>query len=87
MFRRLVEKGYSGIFMADVKGYLFYVNHAFVSLLGYKTRDNVLGSNLADLLFKDLEKRVEFLNKLNQTGFARDFELAFVRKDGIDSIL
>jgi diguanylate cyclase (GGDEF)-like protein/PAS domain S-box-containing protein len=87
MFRRLVERGRSGIFMADVKGCLFYVNHAFVTMLGYENKDDILGGNLADLLFRSQEKRTAFLRKLNETGSVYDYELPIVRKDGVDVIL
>ena len=87
MFHRLVEKGYSGIFMADVRGYLFYLNHAFVVLLGYKDKNDILGGNLADILFKDAEERTRFLEQLNKTGFVKDYDFKFIRKDGIDAVL
>ncbi|MCK5083216.1 MAG: PAS domain S-box protein, partial [Candidatus Omnitrophica bacterium] len=50
MFRRLVERGHISIFIADIKGYLFYVNHAFVGMLGFETKDDILGTNLADMI-------------------------------------
>ena len=87
MFHRLVEKGYLGIFMADVRGYLFYLNHAFVALLGYKDKNDILGGNLADILFKDAKERAHFLKQLNKTGFVKDYVFKFIRKDGIDAAL
>jgi diguanylate cyclase (GGDEF)-like protein/PAS domain S-box-containing protein len=87
MFRRLVEKGYSGIFMADILGYLFYVNHAFVGMLSYDTKDDIIGMNLADVVFKDPDKRGVFLKKLNSIGFVQDYELDLVRHDGLDVVL
>src|SRR3989338_212358 len=87
MFRRLVEKGYSGIFMADIVGYLFYVNHAFVSMLGYDTKSDIIGMNLADVVFKNPDKKDEFLKKINSVGFVQDFELDLMRKDGSDMVL
>lgn len=87
MFRRLVERGRSGIFMADVKGCLFYVNHAFVVMLGYDNKDDILGANLADVVFRDREKRAEFLRRINETGSIYDYEFPIVRKDGVDAVL
>ena len=81
MFRRLVERGHVGVFIADIKGYLFYVNHAFVFMLGFETKDDVLGTNLADIIFKDLGKRAEFLKKINETGSVRDYEVEITRAD------
>lgn len=87
MFRRLVEKGYSGVFMADILGYLFYVNHAFVRMLGYETKDDIIGMNLADVVFKNPDTKTEFLKRLNATGFAQDYALNLIRKDGMDVVL
>jgi diguanylate cyclase (GGDEF)-like protein/PAS domain S-box-containing protein len=66
---------------------LFYLNHAFVSLLGYNDKNDILGGNLADILFKDADGRARFLKQLNKTGFVKDFELKFGRNDGIDVFL
>ncbi len=87
IFRRLVERERSGIFLADVKGYLFYVNHTFVRTLGYETKDDVLGTNLADVIFKQQGRRDEFLKKLNGTGSTVDFEMKTVRRDHTGIIL
>jgi len=87
MFRRLVERGHVSIFIADVRGYLFYVNHAFVFILGLETKDDVLGTNLADIIFKDLGKRAEFLKKINETGSVRDYEVEITRSDHRQVIL
>ncbi|MBN1870802.1 MAG: diguanylate cyclase [Candidatus Omnitrophica bacterium] len=87
MFRRLVERGHVSIFVADIQGYLFYVNHSFVLTMGFGTKDDILGTNLADTVFKDPVKRADFLKKLNATGFVRDFEIEIVRSDHMHVIL
>ncbi len=87
IFRRLVERGRVGIFLADIKGYLFYVNHAFVRTLGYETKDHVLGKNLADIIFRTPGKRKEFLRILNETGSVPDFELRVARSDNMEIVL
>jgi diguanylate cyclase (GGDEF)-like protein/PAS domain S-box-containing protein len=87
MFRRLVERGHVGIFMADSKGFLFYVNQALVTMLGYVTKDDIWGKNLADILFKDREVRAEFLKQINEKGSVRDCELKVIRPDGLETIL
>ncbi|MCK5260372.1 MAG: diguanylate cyclase [Candidatus Omnitrophica bacterium] len=87
MFRRLVERGHISIFIADIKGYLFYVNHAFVGMLGFETKDDILGTNLADMIFQDSGKRAEFLRKINKTGFVRDYRVEMIRSDHVSVIL
>jgi len=87
MFHRLVERRRSGIYMADTKGYLFYVNYAFVSMLGYNAKEDVLGTNLSDVLFKDQDKREDFLKRLNHMGSVRNYEIEFTGASGIRSVL
>jgi diguanylate cyclase (GGDEF)-like protein/PAS domain S-box-containing protein len=79
IFRRLVERGRVGIFLADAKGYMFYVNHAFIHTLGLESKDDLLGINLAAVIFKNRNKREEFLKRLNETGSVSDFELKISR--------
>ena len=47
VFRRLVESVKSGIYIADHVGNLTYVNQAMVDILGYGSKEEVLGKNLA----------------------------------------
>jgi diguanylate cyclase (GGDEF)-like protein/PAS domain S-box-containing protein len=83
MYRRLIESVRSGIYMADEKGNLFYVNHAFVEILGY----DVLGLNLIEELYSQPKEGESFLEKMKETGFLRDYEIEYKRKDGTAVIL
>ena len=87
MFRRFVEASQSGIYMADAKGNLFYVNNGFVRILGYKSKDEVIGLNLANELYLNPKDREEFLNRMKEKGFVRNYEVQNVRKDGTVVIL
>jgi len=87
MFRRLVERGSAGIFMADTKGGLFYVNHAFVQMLGYEQKEEIWGANLADVLFTDKDQRTQFLSKLNESGSVYEYEHQIVRHDKFKATL
>jgi len=87
MFRRMVEKGRSGVFMADVEGSVFYVNHAFAQLLGYGSKDDIVGTNLADILFRNMDERNGFLKRLNELGVVKDFEVAVKHQDGREIVL
>ena len=51
IFRNLIESVRSGIYMADVQGTLFYVNPAFVNILGYNHKEEVLGLNLPSQIY------------------------------------
>ncbi len=87
MYRRLVENLHIGIYMADAKGDLFYVNSAFVEMLGYQNRDEVLGLNLARNLYVDPTDRDTFLKRMERLGFVRDYIVKNKRKDGTTIIL
>ncbi|OGX08897.1 MAG: hypothetical protein A2Z88_10115 [Omnitrophica WOR_2 bacterium GWA2_47_8] len=82
MFRRLVEAVRVGFYVADQEGNLFYVNHAFVSILGYNTKDELIGRNLAKELYADPTDREEFLKAMSKTGFVKDYEIKNKGKDG-----
>jgi len=87
MFRRLVEAVRVGIYMADVDGKLTYVNHAFVDILGYDIKDEVLGLNLAKELYLVPQECEHVLLHMAKTGFVRDYIVRCRRKDGCVVIL
>ena len=86
MYRHLIETVRSGIYIVDARGNLFYVNHAFVEILGYNTKQEVLGLNLDKELYANRNTE-DFLNKMEKTGFVRDYEFKYTRKDGSIAIL
>ena len=82
MYRRLVENLHAGIYVADAQGRLVYVNQAFVNLLGYTTKDEMIGLNLSDELYVHPQDRQELLNRMEKFSFVRDYEVKNKRKDG-----
>jgi diguanylate cyclase (GGDEF)-like protein/PAS domain S-box-containing protein len=82
IYRRLVESLHVGIYVTDPKGTLVYVNSAFVNILGYASKDEVIGLNLAEQLYVHPQDREEFMRKMERLGFVRDYELLNKRKDG-----
>ncbi len=87
MFRSLVESVRSGIYMADKKDNLFYVNSAFVEIMGYVHKGEVLGKNLARDFFLTYADRLAVLKEMEQKGFVRDLEVRNRRKDGTVVVL
>jgi len=59
----------AGIYVADAEGNLIYVNHAFVDILGYPNKDNLIGLNLAEQLYAHAEDREEFLKRIQKIRF------------------
>lgn len=82
IYRRLVENLHAGIYVADAEGRLVYVNNAFVYILGYSSKDELIGLNLADQLYVHPQDRYQFLDKVGTVGFVRDYEIQNKRKDG-----
>ncbi len=82
IFRNLIESVKAGIYMADSKGKLFFVNQTFVDILGYNNKQEVLGLDLVQVLYTDLEKRNVFLKTMEKVGFVRDDGVKIMRKDG-----
>lgn len=87
MHRRLIETVQSGIFLAEAKGKLIYVNHAFAAMLGYNIKDEVVGLNFVEVLFTDAEEKKVFLNTMRAAGSAREFEARHKKADGSEVIL
>lgn len=82
MYRRLVENLHAGIYVADAFGKLVYVNQAFTYMLGYASKDEIIGLNLADHFYLHPEDRQKFLDKISKVGFVRNYEIEYKRKDG-----
>lgn len=82
MYRRLVENLHAGIYVADALGKLVYVNQAFTYMLGYTSKDEIIGLNLADHFYLHPEDRQKFLEKISKIGFVRNYEIEYKRKDG-----
>lgn len=80
--RRMIETVGSGIFLVEKNNRLAYVNHAFVEVLGYNIKDDVIGLNFVDELLKEKEEKKIFLQKMKGVGFVKGFELSYTRKDG-----
>ena len=87
MYRKLVESVKNGIYMADMKGNLFFVNQAFVEILRYNNKDEMLGLNLTQQLYVDAQEREGISKEMEKKGFVRDFEIKNRRKDGTIAIL
>ena len=81
MFRELIETAKSGVYMSDEKGVLFYVNHAFVEMLGRERKDDVIGLNIAKELYADPKERVIFLGEIEKKGFVKDYQVRLVRRN------
>ena len=63
------------------KGQFIEANPAIVKMFGYKTKEEFLALNVADL-YQHPQDRKNFNEKMLQDGFVRDEELQLKKKDG-----
>lgn len=82
LHRRLIETVRSAIFLAEVHNKLTYVNQAFVAMLGYNTKDGIIGTNFLNILFSDPQEKENFTQEMYKTGFVRDFQAHHRHKEG-----
>ncbi len=69
------------VFRTDYSGKLLDINKSGLDLLGYNSRDEIIGME-ARSIYVDPDDRVRFLQKIDKCGFLREFETRFRRKDG-----
>lgn len=69
-------------YRSDYNGLILDVNRAGVDILGYKNRSEMIGLDAPRFLYTDPTDRNRFQKNVNKTGFVRDFETQFRRKNG-----
>lgn len=87
MYRHVIETVDSGIFLAEPKGKIFYVNHAFVKQLGFLKKEEVVGFSISEELFRNNYEGVDFLERLRKSQQVSDYKFRYHRADGTDVIL
>jgi two-component system, cell cycle sensor histidine kinase and response regulator CckA len=81
-FRELFERSLAGIFVTTIDGTLLECNTAFATILGYATREEILGQSLADVLVESAEWP-RLIGGLRVVGTATNLEMRFRRRDGV----
>ena len=81
-YRHIFEYSPVMAYRTDYNGFFLDVNRAGVDILGYKNRSDIIGLEAPRFLYADPADRNIFQKKVNKTGFVRDFETQFRRKNG-----
>ena len=81
-YRLLFEQVQEGVYVATPTGRLIDCNDAFVHMLGYSRRDELLVLNLDTDICVDRTQRDAIQRGLNQHNYVRNFEVTLRRKDG-----
>jgi two-component system NtrC family sensor kinase len=80
-YRSLFEQVQEGAFVASPTGTLLDCNEAFVRILGYSSREELLGRNVDAEFYASPEQRANFRREVEAHNFVRNFEVNLRRKD------
>ncbi len=81
-YRLLFEQVQEGVYVATPDGRLIDCNDAFVNMLGYGTREEVMVLNVDSEICVDSRQRETFLRDIEAHNYVRNFEITMRRKDG-----
>ena len=81
-YRLLFEQVQEGEFVAQSDGVISDCNDAFVRMLGYATREEVMALNLHTEISVDSSQRNALKREIETNNYVRHFEIALRRKDG-----
>jgi len=81
-YRLLFEQVQEGVYVSDPNGRLIDCNDAFVHMLGYSNRDELLVLNLDSEICVDPKQRETFRREIEAHNYVRNFEVSLRRRDG-----
>jgi PAS domain S-box-containing protein len=81
-YRMLFEQVQEGVFVATPDGDLLDCNNAFVTMLGYSSRDELMALDMGSVLHAVPEQREAFRKEIEAHNYVRNFEITLRRKDG-----
>jgi two-component system NtrC family sensor kinase len=82
-YRMLFEQVQEGVFVATPEGELLDCNDAFVRMLGYAGREELMARNIDNEIYASAEQRDALWRQMEQHNFVRNFEVTLRRKDGV----
>ena len=81
-YRMLFEQAQEGVFVATLDGKLLDCNDAFVSMLGYTSREELMALDIDGVVYPVAEEREGFRKEIEAHNYVRNFEITVRRKDG-----
>ncbi len=81
-YRLLFEQVQEGVYVANSAGRLLDCNDAFLHMLGYSNREELLVLNLDSEICVDPKERDAFRSEIDTHNYVRNFEVSLRRKDG-----
>jgi len=81
-YRRIFEGSHDMIYTTNCRGDILDMNPAGVEMMGYPTREELIGTLSARGLYLNPDDRERFLEVITQQRYVKDFEVDFIRRDG-----
>lgn len=81
-YRLLFEEVGEGVYITTGDGRILELNDAFVRMLGYEDRRELLNADLGAKVYQRPEDRERIRAEIQTKNFVRNFETTLVRKDG-----
>jgi PAS domain S-box-containing protein len=81
-YRLLFDQVQEGVYVATPTGRLLDCNDAFVRMLGYERREELLPLNLDEEIRVDAGQRDAFHKAIDQQNYVRNFDVTMRRKNG-----
>ena len=81
-YRMLFEQAQEGVFVATLDGRLLDCNDAFVTMLGYTSREELTALDIGGVVYPVAEEREAFRKEIETHNYVRNFEITVRRKDG-----
>jgi two-component system NtrC family sensor kinase len=81
-YRLLFDQVQEGVYVATPRGRVLDCNDAFVHMLGYERREELLALNLDEDIRVDAGQRDAFRKDIEHQNYVRNFEVTMRRKNG-----
>jgi PAS domain S-box-containing protein len=81
-FTALFNHMHEGVFVSTPEGKILDCNEAFVLMLGYSNKEEILKLDVGESFYLDLEDRKKFLSEISRQGYVRNFEIRLRCRDG-----
>jgi len=81
-FTSLFNHMHEGVFVSTPEGHILDCNEAFVKMLGYASKEEILRLDVGHSVYVDIEDRKRFLIEIANQGYVRNFEILLRRRDG-----
>jgi len=81
-FREFFDGEQYGLFLSSREGRFLDVNQNLVRMLGYDSRDELLGIDITKDLYWEPKDRERFQKVIETQGFIKNYKVNFRRKDG-----